>query len=57
MVAGVGSGAWSAVVALLLPIYGRWFDQQWYTAIFVSLSVIPIFGTALWWWIGRRADA
>ena len=27
MVAGVGSGAWSAVVAILLPIYGRWFDH------------------------------
>ncbi len=53
MVAGVGSGAWSAVVAILLPIYGRWFDHQWYAAIFISLSVIPIFGTALWWWIGK----
>jgi ACS family hexuronate transporter-like MFS transporter len=53
MVAGVGSGAWSAVVAILLPIYGRWFDHQWYAPIFISLSVIPILGTALWWWIGR----
>ncbi|HEX4276328.1 MAG TPA: MFS transporter [Bryobacteraceae bacterium] len=53
MVAGVGSGAWSAVVAILLPIYGRLFDHQMYTATFVSLSVIPILGTALWWWIGR----
>ena len=54
MVAGVGSGAWSAVVAILLPIYGRWFDVHWYAAIFISLSVIPILGTALWWWIGRK---
>jgi ACS family hexuronate transporter-like MFS transporter len=53
MVAGIGSGAWSAVVAILLPIYGRWFDLQWYAATFVSLSLIPILGTALWWWIGR----
>jgi MFS transporter, ACS family, hexuronate transporter len=53
MVAGIGSGAWSAVVAILLPIYGRWFDLQWYGAIFLSLSVIPILGTALWLWIGR----
>ncbi len=28
MVAGIGSGAWSAVVAILLPIYGRFFDHQ-----------------------------
>jgi hypothetical protein len=40
-------------VAILLPIYGRWFDLQWYAATFVSLSLIPILGTALWWWIGR----
>jgi ACS family hexuronate transporter-like MFS transporter len=57
MVAGVGSGAWSAVVAILLPIYGRLFDRQLYAAIFISLSVIPILGTWLWWWIGRREPA
>jgi len=60
MVAGIGSGAWSAVVAILLLVYGRWFDHQRYGAIFVSLSLVPILGTALWWWIGRankmRAD-
>jgi MFS transporter, ACS family, hexuronate transporter len=53
MVAGIGSGAWSAVVAILMLIYGRWFDRQWYAATFISLSVIPALGTALWWWIGR----
>jgi ACS family hexuronate transporter-like MFS transporter len=54
MVAGIGSGAWSAVVAILLMIYGRWFDRQWYEATFVSLSLVPVLGTALWWWIGRE---
>jgi MFS transporter, ACS family, hexuronate transporter len=53
MVAGIGSGAWSAVVAILLLIYGRWFDLHWYALTFVSLSLAPILGTALWWWIGR----
>ena len=55
MVAGIGSGAWSAVVAILLPIYGRFFDHQAYAATFISLSLIPALGTALWWWIGRGA--
>ena len=55
MVAGIGSGAWSAVVAILLPVYGRFFDHQQYAATFISLSLIPAFGTALWWWIGRTA--
>lgn len=53
MVAGIGSGAWSAVVAILLPIYGRFFDHQHYAATFVSLSLIPALGTLLWWLIGR----
>ena len=56
MVAGIGSGAWSAVVAILMLIYGRWFDRHWYSATFVSLSLIPILGTALWWWIGRGGE-
>ena len=55
MVAGIGSGAWSAVVALLLPIYGRFFDHQQYAATFVSLSLIPALGTLLWWLIGCSA--
>lgn len=53
MVAGIGSGAWSAVVAILLAIYGRWFDEHRYALIFVSLSLVPVLGTGLWWWIGR----
>jgi MFS transporter, ACS family, hexuronate transporter len=52
-VAGIGSGSWSAVVALLMLVYGPWFDRKWYGATFVSLSLIPILGTTLWWWIGR----
>jgi MFS transporter, ACS family, hexuronate transporter len=56
MVAGIGSAAWSAVVAILMKIYGPLFDRHLYSAIFVSLSVIPILGTALWWWIGRNAS-
>jgi len=55
MVAGIGSGAWSAVVAILLPIYGRFFDHQHYAAAFISLSLIPALGTLLWWLIGRSA--
>jgi len=49
LVAGIGAGAWSAIVALLLPLLGRWFDQRRYTVAFVFLSLIPLAGTALWW--------
>jgi predicted MFS family arabinose efflux permease len=57
MVAGVGSAAWSAMNAITLPIYGRLFDRHLFSPIFVSLSLIPMVGTALWWWIGRNSEA
>ena len=56
MVAGIGSAAYSAVVAILIKIYGPLFDRHLYTAIFISLSLVPMLGTALWWWIGRNAN-
>lgn len=52
-VAGIGSGAWSAVVALLLLAYGPLFERQMYSAVFVSLSAVPILGTALFCWLSR----
>jgi sugar phosphate permease len=52
-VAGIGSGAWSAVVALLLFAYGPWFGRQLYTPVFVTLSLVPILGTSLWYWLSR----
>jgi ACS family hexuronate transporter-like MFS transporter len=54
MVAGIGSAAYSAVVAILIKIYGPLFDRHLYSAIFISLSLVPLAGTVLWWWIGRN---
>jgi len=48
MVAGIGSGAWSAVLAVMLPIYGRWFDLHWYAATFVTMALLPLAGTLIW---------
>jgi ACS family hexuronate transporter-like MFS transporter len=56
LVAGIGSGAWSAVVAILSLVYGHWFSHQWYGRTFLSLSLVPIVGTALWWWMGRGTE-
>ncbi len=53
MVAGIGSGSWSAVQAIALPVYGRLVDLQWYGLIFLSMSVLPLIGTALWFWLTR----
>lgn len=53
MVGGIGSGSWSAVLAIILPVWGRWFDAKWYGAVFVSASLFPILGTLLWFWLSR----
>jgi len=50
---GTASGAWSAVAAMLLPLLGRWFDQQRYTAIFALVAIMPLVGTTLWLWLSR----
>jgi ACS family hexuronate transporter-like MFS transporter len=58
MVAGIGSGSWGAVQAAILPLYGRWFDQGWYTWCFVSMALLPALGTLAWLWLSKPwADA
>ena len=56
MVAGLGSGSWSAVLAAMLPLYGRWMDAHNYAAIFVSMSLIPALGTVVWLAFSRKSD-
>jgi ACS family hexuronate transporter-like MFS transporter len=53
LVAGLGAGTWSALVAVLLPLLGRWFDQQRYTETFALVTLIPVAGTTLWLWLTR----
>jgi ACS family hexuronate transporter-like MFS transporter len=48
MVAGLGSGSWSAVLAAMLPFYGRWVDAREYGWIFVTMCLVPALGTVLW---------
>ena len=57
MVAGIGSGAWGAVLALVLLFLGPWFDQKAYAASFLSMALMPVVGTLLWLWITRPKSA
>jgi ACS family hexuronate transporter-like MFS transporter len=57
MVAGLGAGTWSALVAVLLPLLGRWFDQQRYTETFLLVTLVPVLGTALWLWLTSPSAA
>src|SRR2546423_2676160 len=51
LVAGIGSGSWGVIQAIVLSVYGIWFDQQWDTATFVSMAILPAVGTLLWLWL------
>ena len=57
MVAGIGSGSWGAVQAVIQPVYGAWFDRQWYAATFISMSLLPLVGTLLWLWLSKPRAA
>jgi ACS family hexuronate transporter-like MFS transporter len=53
MAGGIGGGAWSAVLAIILPIYGRLIDARLFTPIFVSMSLLPLIGTLLFLRLSR----
>jgi MFS transporter, ACS family, aldohexuronate transporter len=55
LAAGIGSGAWSAVLVVVLPICGRLFDLKQYGAIFIAMGLLPTAGTALWFWLSRTS--
>jgi len=56
-IAGVGAGSWSASVAVVMPIFGRLFDQHRYETAFRLATCFPVMGLALWWLLSREADA
>jgi MFS transporter, ACS family, hexuronate transporter len=48
LIAGIGAGSWSALVALAMPVFGALFDQQLYQASFVIAAMCPLAGFLLW---------
>ena len=60
LVAGIGAGSWSALVAIILPPLGRMFDAGLYDTAFRLMSCGPILGAALWWLLtlpeGRKEE-
>ena len=49
LVAGIGAGSWSAIVAVMLPLLGRMFDAKHYAQVFVLVGLLPVVGAMLWW--------
>jgi len=55
LVAGIGAGAWSAIVALVMPVIGHMFDRGAYAQAFYLIIVIPLIGFAGWFVFSRSA--
>jgi ACS family hexuronate transporter-like MFS transporter len=59
LITGLGSGAWSGVVALEMPVVGRLFDLHNYGLAFGVAVLLPVAGFAMWravdWW-AENAD-
>ncbi len=46
--AGLGAGSWSATVALVMPYFGRLFDQGRHEVAFWIAALFPVTGFLLW---------
>ncbi len=57
LVGGIGSGSWSAVLAGVQFVYGTWVDRQWYSAMWISMALLPMCGTLIWLWLSRPVYA
>jgi len=53
LIAGLGAGSWSAVVAVVMPGVGRLFDLHNYPAAFALAIAFPIAGFTTWWALNR----
>lgn len=56
-ISGVGSGAWSATVAVVMPVFGHLFDLEYYHAAFALAAAFPAAGFLLWRWVSGREAA
>jgi len=48
LITGLCSGAWSAVLAIEMPVMGRMFDLRSYGWAFTVATLLPIIGYAIW---------
>ncbi|MEO8594731.1 MAG: MFS transporter [Candidatus Solibacter sp.] len=53
LIAGVGAGSWSAMVAIAMPYFGRLFDQHAYAAAFWIATAAGLCGFLGWLWLSR----
>ncbi len=56
LIAGLGAGAWSLMVAVAMPVFGRLFDLQRFDVGFAWAAVMPALGFASWWALSRTRE-
>jgi ACS family hexuronate transporter-like MFS transporter len=57
LIAGIGAGSWSGLVAVAMPFFGRLFDQHRYGAAFWIATAIPVMGCAGWFLLSGQHSA
>jgi ACS family hexuronate transporter-like MFS transporter len=57
LVAGLGAGAWSLMVAVIMPVFGRLFDRGRFDIGFALAAAFPVLGFGTWWLVNRRPAA
>jgi hypothetical protein len=55
LIAGAGAGAWSFLVAVMMPLFGHLFDIHAYRTAFWVAGVVPIGGYFAWRTMGYRS--
>ncbi len=53
LIAGLGAGAWSAAVAVVMPLFGRLIDRGRWDTAFLLAAVVPAAGYLLWLAVNR----
>lgn len=54
LIAGVGAGSWGAAVAVMMPVFGRLFDERLFSTAFVAATAVPLLGYFGWLWLSRE---
>jgi ACS family hexuronate transporter-like MFS transporter len=57
LIAGIGAGSWSALVAIAMPFFGHLFDARAYPVAFALAAVGPVAGLAVWSALERAGRA
>lgn len=55
MAAGIASSSFSAGVAILLPVCGKFFDAHQYGKAFTLVAVLPFLGALIWLAMGKSS--